>query len=474
MPGTAFIGLDFGSSLIKVAVRLEDVGLPAIAGSHRFGIAFRGKSHANRYSVFTENAVWVAGDGPDRRINLRHPDTNWPIKQTGIKEQLIDGYRPGEELRNTVAMDKCGLTPPEAAALLITSVLQDARTAIRDYVREKGGMQPSIVSVNCAIPSSDTLKTGTQDALSPSACPHRTMFLELVERTRRFVFVENREIAQLEMRLSAARGLAQAILAVPLPEDVGEIGTACLPESLAAVLAATAHPVFHEGLHFVFDIGAYTTDASLFHFHPGQHYRVMTYYATGSCRAGIGRDALPGTALPAHRVALLEGEIGAMYRAMAQDMMDCYGNNFLKMFRSEPLPWSPNWRATIIGGGAGFPAIEGVIGQLTGRSLQGDQSFPAPMPKRPQRFPRSTWEHVVFIHGTPSARVKSIQMLRRETLHFDAAIHRPAHLLQMSIGLTQNVLDCPPWSAHEVPTESHHPGSDADESWRRYNPWTGL
>lgn len=474
MPGTAFIGLDFGSSLIKVAVRLEDVGIPAIAGGHRFGIAFHGKSHANRYSVFTENAIWVAGDGPDRRLNLRQPTPSWPIKQTGIKEQLIHGYRPGEGPGNTVAMEKCGLTPPEAAVLLIASVLQDACAAIREYVRAKGGFQPSIVSVNCAIPSSDTLKTGTQDALSPSECPHRTTFLELVERARRFVFVEHEKIARFEMRLSAARSVAQKILALPLPVDAGDIGTACLPESLAAVLAATAHPMFHEGLHFVFDIGAYTTDASLFHFHPGHHYRVMTYYATGSCRAGIGRDALPGTTIPAPRIELLEREIGAMYRAMSRDMMDGYGNNFLKMFRSEPLPWTPSWRATIIGGGAGFTAIEGVIGQLTGRSLQGGHSFPATMPKRPQRFPRSTWEHVVFIHGTANARVKSIRELRREPQHFGAAIDRPAHLLQMSIGLTQNVLDCPPWSAHEVPTDLKHPGSGAEDLWRRYNPWTGL
>jgi len=474
MPGTAFIGLDFGSSLIKVAVRLEDVGLPAIAGGHRFGIAFRGKTHASRYSVFTENAIWVAGDSPDRRLNLRQPDPSWPLKQTGIKEHLIDGYRPGEALRNTVELDKCGLTPPESAALLIASVLQDAQTAIRDYVLAMGGRQPSIVSVNCAIPSSDTLRTETQDALSPSACPHRTMFLELVERARRFVFVEHRKIARFEMRLKEARDVARTILALPLPEDTGEIGTSCLPESLAAVLAATVHPTFRDGLHFVFDIGAYTTDASLFHFHPGQSYRVMTYYATGSCRAGIGRDAMPGTTLPEHRIALLKREIGAMYRDMARDMMDSYGNNFLKMFKSEPLPWSPKWRATIIGGGAGFPAVEGIVGQLTGRSLQGDQTFPAPMPERPRRFPRDTFGHVAFIHGTQNARIKSIQMLRREPQHFDAAIHRPAHLLQMSIGLTQNVLDCPPWSAHEVPTDSHHPGSHDDDSWRRYNPWTGL
>jgi hypothetical protein len=475
MPGTAFIGLDFGSSLIKLAIRLQDVGLAADGGQNVFGVAFEGMSHANSYKVFLETAIWVVGDGPDRRICLRRPAHGAPPKAVGIKERLIDGYRPGEEPRLTTPIEPCGLTPPEATALLLASTLQDARSAIKMFVRDRGAMLPGSFLVNCAIPSSDTLQTETHDALLPSSCPHRATFRDLVERVRRFVFVEKKSLPGNDMRLPAAKAAAAAILGIALPEDEGLLGTACLPESLAAVRAATAHPQFREGLHFVFDVGAYTTDASLFHFNPNPIHQYMTYYATGTCRAGVGRDAGPGQQIPTARIHLLHNELHALYRQMMTDMLAAYPREFqLAMFKHDPMPWTPKWRATIIGGGARIESVRGLVGALSGPQNDGNPGFPAKMPLLPSRFPEDTYAWVVFIHGTGTARTKSIAHLRIEPTHYNRALRDPSNILQMSIGLTQNVLDCPQWSASAPPVPLVGGGAQGTDAWQGFNPWTGL
>jgi hypothetical protein len=475
VPGTAFIGLDFGSSLIKLAIRLEDVGLANDGRRGVFGVAFDGATHATPYRVFLETAIWNVGDGPDRRVFLRPPSRGAPPKSIGIKERLIDGYRPGEHLRLSTPIEPCGLTPEEATVLLLASTLEDARAAIRHYVRDRGARTPASFLVNCAIPSSDTLKTDTQDALLPSSCPHRNRFRDLVERVRRYIFVEQRSLPANDMTLTKARNTAASILGIALPDDEGALGTACLPESLAAILAATTHPRFREGLHFVFDIGAFTTDASLFHFNPNPLHQFMNYYATGTCRAGVGRDAIPGRSLRPEHLNLLRNETQALYLQMIRDMLDAYPRDFERaMFAHEPTTWTPKWRATIIGGGAKIGEVPGMIAQLRGRPRHGGDGFPARMSAPPTPFPEDTYERIVFINGIGASRTKSITLLRSERRHYDNALRVPSHILQMSIGLTRNVLDCPPWSASTPPTPSNGANAQGAESWRDYNPWTGL
>lgn len=472
MPGTAFIGLDFGSSLIKLAIRLEDVGLATDGRGSVFGVAFDGRSHAAPYKVFLETAIWTLGDGPDRRVLLR-PDVHNAARRTvGIKELLIAGYAPGGAGTQSAPIATCGLTPSEATALLLASVLQDARTAIERYVWDRGAGTPSSFQVNCAVPSSDTLKTETQDALADSACPYRNTFRNLVERVRRFIFVERRALPGLEMPLSVARSVAESILAIDLPDDEGALGTACLPESLAAVMAATIHPRFREGTHFVFDIGAYTTDASLFHFNPSPHHQFMTYYATGTCRAGIGRDALPGTPMRPDSARVLQSELEALYLQMYREMLNAYPNQFLRaMFAHKPHPWAPKWSATIIGGGAKIADVPPMVAGLRDRREGG---CPGKMRSAPIPFPEDSYERIVFIHGSGTAKTKHVSLLREERRHFERALRGPSHILQMSIGLTRNVLDCPPWSA-SAPPVSDRPGPVRDrDAWRGYNPWTGL
>jgi hypothetical protein len=481
MAGTAFIGFDFGSSLIKVAVRLADVG--AAQADHRsaFGIAFDGHRRDHQYKVFRQTAIWVIGNGPDRRVCVKAaPAGGRALAVTGIKEALIAAYMAGTENCDQCIGDS-GLTPLEATVLLTAWTLQQSKRAIDLFVRDRGVHTPGSFIVNCAVPSSDTLQVETQDGLSESACPYRTRFRNLVERARIAVFQQAAPRVPDEMGMTQAKAVAQSIMAIPLPTDPGQHGTGCLPESLAAVLAAVGHARFHNGLYLVFDVGAFTTDASLFYFHPRPEYRIMTYYSTGTCPAGVGPDLSITSSISPTRASNLRAAIEEMYREMIRAMRERYDVSSSRafersMFTDRTRVWTPKWRSVLLGGGASIPEVHRFVADLRVRSAHADADLVAPMADPPMTFPTETYSDIVFVNQNSGRATHSIAALGQPGLvrYRQEAVDRASHILQLSIGLTTNILDCPPWSAAERTTEENRPENVPYEAWRQYNPWTGF
>lgn len=470
MPGIAHIGFDFGSSLIKVAVRLEDVGETGAAPDAAFGIAFEGHSKDGPYRVFRPTELGVTGDGDGRRIQLRGASADArPI--TEIKERLMGGFYPQGTPLLDAPLDGSGLTVHEGAALLLASTLCDVRAAIEHYARDRNTRRPDTILVNCAVPSADTMSAQTRDALSETACPHRRAFLELMERARRWVFRAGYARVPDELSLSEARKIAREILSITLPDAVDAWGTTCIPEALAAVTAAIRHAQFRQGLFFVFDVGAYTTDASLFHFHPAPEYQIMVYYGIGSSRAGIGRDAAEHVGDAA--AAELRRQLEDMYRVMLESMLEEHGDQFTRgLLRHHPRPNSPKWKAVVLGGGANRDHVRRAIDGLALPSKSAEGFRVAPTGEETLRFPVQTYSHIVFIHQRGGAAcTKPLDGLRQSWRHYAAALERPSSILQLGLGLASGAFRIPSWSAGEPVTPTNRPDAVSKDAWRTFHPW---
>lgn len=470
MSGIAHIGFDFGSSLIKVAVRLEDVGETGAAPDAAFGIAFEGQSRDAPYRVFRPTEIGVTGTGDGRRIQLRGASAG-ARSITEIKERLMGGFYPqGAPLLDT-QLEGSGLTVLEGAALLLASTLCDVRDAIEHYARDRNTRRPETILVNCAVPSADTMSAQTRDALSETACPHRRAFQELMERTRQWVFGNASVRLPSELSMVEAKRFSREILNIKLPATVESWGTTCVPEALAAVTAALRHPQFRRGLYFVFDVGAYTTDASLFHFHPALEYQIMVYYGIGSARAGIGRGATTHAGDTA--AEQLRHQLSDMYRVMLESMITDHGNQFTKgLLRHDQRPNTPKWKAVVLGGGANQAYVRSALAGLALPSSTGAGFRVAPLNVAPLLFPPQTYSHVVFIHqrgGT--ACTKPLKGLRASWPHYTAALEQPSSILQLALGLASGAFQIPSWSAGEPVTPTNRPDAVSKDAWRMFHPW---
>ena len=471
MPGIAHVGFDFGSSLIKVAVRLEDVGEAGAAPDSAFGIAFEGESKDGPYRVFRPTALWIRDDGNGGIIQLRGASAG-ARAITGIKERLMGGFHPQGDALLHSPLGECGLTLLEGAALLLASTMCDIRDAIDAYARDRNTRRPDTVLVNCAVPSADTMSIQTQDALSQGACPQRRAFQELMERVRRWAFGAAPEGIPGELSFEQAKKIASCILGSRLPPEISEWGTTCIPEALAAVIAAIRHAEFTDGLFFVFDVGAYTTDASLFHFHPAPEYRIMVYYGMGSSRAGIGTAG--ADPLPAADAAALRRQLEDMYRSMLEHMLETHGALFVRaLLKHEPRPNTPKWSAVILGGGANSQDVRRMIAGLSLPSASGEGHRVAPTGTEPRRFPVQTYSHVVFIRQRGgSSRTKPVIGLQTNKPTYVAALERPSSILQLALGLSSGVFHVPAWSACEPVTPTKRPPAVSEDAWRRFHPWS--
>jgi hypothetical protein len=460
MPGTAHIGFDFGSSLIKVAVRLQDVGEQGAGAS--FGVVLDGTEPSKRYRMFRKTSISVIGNGPQRQLCLRGSPPK-SRRFDGLKEVLL----PGFESDNTTVLNQefgeTGLSRIQAAALLTVSVFDDVRKAMILYCRESKLVVPDTILINCAVPSSETMMIDTSDALAETHCPFRNGFAALVERCRRFVFIDAQRIKSDPISLKEAIKTAQMVLDTPLPEQAGSSGTTCIPEALAAVVAAIRHRGFRDGLFFVFDVGAFTTDASLFFFHPHAPYKVMCYYGIGTCLAGVGRDTDSRRALAPAIAMLMQTKVGLLYQEMIDAMIAQHDSSFRVLFKHSPMTNTPCWQPILLGGGAEVKQVNQVIAGLCVRSSTGDAYRIAPHAYPPKTFPLDNFASVVFVNSTNNKQqVFSRRELRtpdRYNEYCEALIH-PSHILQLAIGLSSPVFGYPMWSAAELPP---------DQRWRYFD-----
>ena len=296
----------------------------------------------------------------------------------------------------------------------------------------------------------------TSDALAETHCPFRNGFAALVERCRRFVFIDAQRIKSDPISLKEAIKTAQMVLDTPLPEQAGSSGTTCIPEALAAVVAAIRHPGFRDGLFFVFDVGAFTTDASLFFFHPHDPYKVMCYYGIGTCLAGVGRDTDSRGALAPEIALLMQSKVGTLYQQMIDAMIAEHGPLFRVLFKHEPRTNTPRWQPILLGGGAEVEQVKQIVAGLCVGTPAENVYRIAPHAYSPKTFPLDTFASVVFVNSTNNnQRVFSRKDLRDTPWYneyCEALIH-PSHILQLAIGLSSPVFEYPMWSAAELPPD---------------------
>ena len=89
-------------------------------------------------------------------------------------------------------------------------------------------------------------------------------------------------------------------------------------------------------------------------------------------------------------------------------------------------------------------------------------------------FPRDSYSSVVFMNQRVGRRVHRIEALRQHPRQYLEALGKPSNILQLAIGLAQNVMECPTWCASTPATPDNRPPAVSAEAWRRFNPWTGL
>jgi hypothetical protein len=413
--------------------------------------------------MFRKTSISVIGDGPRRQICLRGSPAR-SRRFDGLKEVLLPGFESSNTALLNQEFGKTGLSQLQAAALLTVSVFDDVRKAMILYCRESGLSEPDTILVNCAVPSSETMMIDTKDALAETHCPFRNGFAGLVERCRRFVFVDGQRIPRDPIGLPDAIKSAHRILNTTLPEQAGSSGTTCIPEALAAVVAAIRHPGFRDGLFFVFDVGAFTTDASLFFFHPDEPYKVMCYYGIGTCLAGVGRDTDSRGALAPAIAMLMQTKVGLLYQEMIDAMIAQHDSSFRVLFKHSPMTNTPCWQPILLGGGAEVKQVNQVIAGLCVRSSTGDAYRIAPHAYPPKTFPLDNFASVVFVNSTNNnQRVFSRKDLRTPSWYHEyceALIH-PSHILQLAIGLSSPVFEYPMWSAAELPPDQRRRHLDA-------------
>ena len=296
----------------------------------------------------------------------------------------------------------------------------------------------------------------TNDALAETHCPFRNGFAALVERCRRFVFIDGQRIPRDPIGLPDAINTAHRILSITLPEQAGSSGTTCIPEALAAVVAAIRHPGFRDGLFFVFDVGAFTTDASLFFFHPHEPYKVMCYYGIGTCLAGVGRDTDSRGSLAPENAMVMQSKVGSLYQQMIDAMNVQHGQLFRGLFKHTPRTNTPRWQPILLGGGAEVEQVKQIIAGLCVGTAADDAYQIAPHAFQPKTFPLDNFASVVFVNSTnDNQRVFARTDLRtpaRYNEYCEALVH-PSHILQLAIGLSSPVFEYPMWSAAELPPD---------------------
>lgn len=294
MAGLVIIGLDFGMALTKCAVSIQP---PKQSTMKKVVVAFDDEEGRQRFHL--PSCLWTNSDS----ISVVKRDLPGVAKcHLGLKRRLLDAWSVADE--EVVP----GAYVTECVFYVLAQVLARVRRAVVAHLQTKYPGAKWTWVVNAATPSE---RRGLVD---PSFAREAHM-KALVARA--LAFVERSPETKGAFRIEHLRAaVAEA------DQFVEREGTArrvtILRESLAAALFALQADDAERGTWLTVDIGALTTDTSLFFFSPDQQYRIAAYYSMASRRGGMEAVAIAiaeRAGVPAH---LAHAQVGGLSRSALQ------------------------------------------------------------------------------------------------------------------------------------------------------------
>jgi hypothetical protein len=377
MAGLVIIGLDFGMALTKCAVSIQP---PNQSTMKKVVVAFDDEEGRQRFHL--PSCLWTNSDS----ISVVKRDLPGVAKcHLGLKRRLLDAWSVADE--EVVP----GAYVTECVFYVLAQVLARVRRAVVAHLQTKYLGAKWTWVVNAATPSE---RRGLVD---PSFA-RETHMKALVARA--LAFVERSPETKGAFRIEHLRAaVAEA------DQFVEREGTArrvtILRESLAAALFALQADGAERGTWLTVDVGALTTDTSLFFFSPDQQYRIAAYYSMASRRGGMEAVAIAIAAragLPAH---LAHAQVGGLSKSALQsapefgtltttvqksvDATLCEAwtaeNAFNHFFEDLPTGRKCRFRLLLVGGGSCTAAMQAYL---------------------------TRWKWKAFIHLPPDAEVARI------------------------------------------------------------------
>ena len=446
MSGHAWIGLDFGSYLTKVAFRVVDVGNTAAQSLDVVGVSAEPWNYNGNWATEFPSRVWTNG----REIAfVPTVGVGW-TEVSGIKLGLLNAWDGNPDPDPLV-----GLSFERIATLIIARTLCHTMAAIKQFTVERRWACPDNYFVSCATPSSGLLSEVNRSVLEDPNCPRRVQMRNLVESARKFVCDGRFNWNADRLWLPAAERLTKQIILGEQELDPANMRTFCYPEAYAAVLASVLHPAFdRDALLMVFDIGALTTDAALFFFNP-KVARTICFHTIGSTQSGIGPlfllDQVDGVAL-----ARLHSDLSKFYCKIWEDIYRHVPQGRTPDIFEARRHNQPKWKCLLLGGGSANLEVRKLVMELRIPSLRNggdDRIIPVARmrflesPMKPFgwiAFPSQVSTHYCIQTGArvyPPGRERKIQDQMNSRLHLN----------QLAIGLTSDWATIPEYCEIQPP-----------------------
>jgi hypothetical protein len=356
MAGLVIIGLDFGMALTKCAVAIQP---PSQSTMEKVVVAFQEKEQRQRFHL--PSCVWTGGGS----IALEALGLSDVAEcQLGLKRRLLDAWAHGDqEVVPGACVTECGF-------FFLARVLARVRRAVVAHLERRYPGAEWTWVVNAATPAS----RGSMEV----ATPREAQMKALVARALAYVerYPDACEVVRVEQLASA---IAEADRLVEREGTARRV--AVLRESLAAALFALQADDAESGTWLTVDVGALTTDTSLFFFSPDQQYRIAAYYAMTSRVGGMepvataiaARSAVP-VQLAHARIASLSAsdlesapEFGKLTTTVRNSVGDTLraawttGNAFKHLFVDQPGGRECLFRFLLVGGGSCTRAMQAFL-----------------------------------------------------------------------------------------------------------------
>ncbi len=417
MAGLVIVGLDFGMALTKCAVAIQP---PNQSNLERLVVAFEDDDGHQRFHL--PSCVWTNATS----IALYESELEGRTQShLGLKRALLDAW----------AESDVEFAPPayvtECAFFALSRILARARRAIEVHLASTYPGAAWTWVVNAAIPS----ERGVGD--QPTA--REVQMKSLMSRVLAYVEANpnidgptelssiSREVAEAS-RIAETMGTSRRVMVVR--------------ESLAAALFALQADDAEAGTWLTVDVGALTTDTSLFFFSPDENHRVAAYYSMASRKGGMHAVALAlarvrGVSMSHAHAALagspvrelsettefkeLETAVNACIRETLRAAWNVE-NAFSHLFRDSASGRECRFQLLLVGGGSSHEAMREVL---------------------------SKWRWHAFHHAPPTAVGARIPYAfgvlwsdgSADHLHHPMDVDHP--ILAVACGLTQQPWDMP-------------------------------
>jgi hypothetical protein len=352
MAGLVIIGIDFGMALTKCAVAIQP---PNQSTMERVVLAFHDEDGEQHFHL--PSSVWTNADA----VSLDDVDLpGFTDCHLGLKRFLLVAWDSADE--ELVP----GAYVTECVFYLLVQVLARVRRAVSAHLARTYPGATWTWVVNAATPSE-------RGVLSRSSA-REVQMKALVARA--LAYVERYPETAGAFKVAELRGAVAEADRLALLSST-EKRVTILRESLAAALFALQADDAERGTWLTVDVGALTTDTSLFFFSPetrpdGTEYRVAAYYAMASRTGGmhdlvdeiVKRESLSVRFAHARLGTLSEAEFrslhsfGALQRAVESSIRDTFkaawslDRPYFHLFEDSPRGRQCRFRLLLVGGGS--------------------------------------------------------------------------------------------------------------------------